>query len=102
MRIHCNEPNMAFEGFHNTIEKLISTHLPMRKMTKKEIKNKQKPWITNDILSLIKQRNKIHNKFLKAKDGLNKTLLNNQYKALRNQIVAQCRQGKKEYYKFFF
>ena len=101
-KFYCNEPNVVFEGFHKTIERLVNTHLPMRKMTKKEIINKQKPWITNDILKLIKQRNKLHNKFLKAKDESSKTSLNNQYRALRNQIVSKCRLSKKEYYQNFF
>ena len=36
-------------------------------MTKKELKTRSKPWLTSGIWTLVKNKNKIYNKFCKAK-----------------------------------
>jgi hypothetical protein len=102
LNLHKNDPNVSFEGFHVTIDNLVNKYLPKRKMTKKEVKQSQKPWITNEILKLIQQRDKLHKHYIKAKDEIVKDLFHNKYKTLRNQIVSLCRQSKKEYYQNYF
>ena len=97
-----NDPNIAFAGFQKSIDQLVDKYLPQRKMTKKEIKRKQKPWINNEILSLIRQREKVHKKFLKANDDLKKATLHDRYKTLRNQVVTASRHNKKLYYQKYF
>ena len=76
--------------------------MPLRKLTKKEIKQKQKPWITNDVLKLIKQRDKIYKHFRKSKNEVVRDLFHIKYKTLRNQIVKLCREKKKLYYHNYF
>ena len=102
LNLHMNDPNIAFAGFQNSIDQLVDKYLPQRKMTKKEIKRKQKPWINNEILNLIRQREKAHKKFIKAKDDLIKASLHERYKSLRNQVVTASRQNKKLYYQKYF
>ena len=102
LNLHLNDPNIAFSGFQNSIDQLVGKYLPLRKMTKKEVKRKQKPWINNEVLSLIHQREKVHNKFIKAKDDLIKASLHERYKSLRNQVVTASRLNKKLYYQKYF
>ena len=102
LKLHCNDPNVAFEGFQATVDNLVNTYLPKRKMTKKEIKQKEKPWISIEIQKLIQQRENLHKQFIKAENGTVKTLLHNRYKTLRNRIVNLCRQSKKVYYQKYF
>ena len=71
-------------------------------MTKKEVKRKEKPWITNEILSLIRQREKFHKKFIKEKDQSKKNIFHEQYRTFRNQIVTASRQSKKLYFQKYF
>ena len=71
-------------------------------MTNKETKQRQKPWITNDIIKLIHQRNNLHKKFVKTQNKDAKLLLHNRYKTVRNQIVSLCRQSKRDYYHNYF
>ena len=102
LNLHINDPNLAYEGFQEKIDSIIKKYLPKRKMTNKEAKQCQKPWITNDILKLIHQRNNLHKKFVKAKNKDAKLLLHTRYKTIRNQIVSLCRQNKREYYHNYF
>ena len=41
INIHNKDPNEAFERLNETIDKIVNKHLQKRKMTKKEIKQKQ-------------------------------------------------------------
>ena len=102
LNLHTNDPNISFEGFHREISTLVDKYIPLRKMTKKEMKQSHKPWVTNEILKLIQQRNKLHKQFIKAKNEETKNLLHARYKTLRNQIVSMCRHSKKDYYQNYF
>ena len=57
-----------------TNNSLLEKHAPLKQITKKEIKTKSKPWITTGILTSIRNKNKIYNKFCKAKDQKRKDL----------------------------
>ena len=71
-------------------------------MTKRELKQQQKPWITTGILNSMKRRDRLLKKFTKAKHELIKIQYHKEYKKLKNQIVALCRINKKIYYQNFF
>lgn len=71
-------------------------------MTKKEIKQRHKPWISNEILKLMQKRDKVNKLKLNAKDDIAKDLYFKKYKILRNQIVALSRKSKKQYYQNYF
>ena len=49
--------------FLQTINSLLEKHASLEQITKKEIKTKSKPWITTGILTSIRSKNKIYNKF---------------------------------------
>ena len=46
--------NMAYNNFFQTITSKIDKFAPLKYLTKKEIKKQQKPWISKNILDLIK------------------------------------------------
>ena len=75
---------------------------PIKKLSKKEIEFKQKPWLTKGILKSIKIRDKIYKKFLAAKDPLNKQKLFRDFKIKRNIITTLIRDSKSQYYKNYF
>ena len=102
LELQNNDPNFSFNSFERSINSIIDKYMPLRKMTKKEIKQKMKPWITIDIQTKIRNREKFYKKFIKAKDPLIKEEYHQMYKELRNQIVTLCRDGKKAYYQVFF
>ena len=74
----------------------------MKKLNKKDLRLKAKPWITPGILKSIKRRDKLLRKYIQLKDSIRKNEIHTQYKLLRNQIIALIRQSKKNYYQQYF
>ena len=76
--------------------------MPMRKISKNEFRRRFKPWISNEILSKIKNKNNILKKYIKCKNDIKKLELNNKYKNLKNELTELTRQSKKAYYDKYF
>ena len=102
LELERNDPNFSFNSFETNVNTVIDKYIPLKKLTRKEIKMRIKPWINNDICKAIKIRETLYRKFIKAKDPLIKEEYFNNYKVLRNQIVTLCRESKKLYYQNFF
>ena len=49
------DPNTGFDIFNSKMQNLVSKHVPMSKLTKKQLK--RKPWITSAIVKSISKRN---------------------------------------------
>ena len=58
--------------------------------------------MSKEILSKIKEKNKILKRICKCKNLVRKSELQLQFKALKNEITFLTRSGKKEYYKNYF
>ena len=75
------------------VNKLLDMYSPYKMLLKKEIKLKSKPWISNEILSLMKKRYQLLFKYTKHKknnSGL-ATNLYNEYKIIRNNVTrVEC------------
>ena len=85
--IEINNPNESFNLFVDKIDSLVNHYIPLRKLTRNEIKNKFKPWITSGIRNSMKRRDKIYKKIIKTSQLDIKQEYELQYKTLRNQIV---------------
>ena len=81
---------------------LIDKYVPLVKVTQKEFKRKYKPWITNDILRRISDKNKVFKRYVKCNIADVKKTLHEQYKTLKNEITFLTRNGKKSYYEKYF
>ena len=77
---------------------MVNKYIPLKKLTKHEIKSKFKPWITVGIRNSMKRRHKYYKKFIKAKNDDVISECYKLYKASRNRIVQLCRKCKKIYY----
>ena len=62
-----NNPNQSFNSFFVEIDSLVNRYIPLKKLTKKEVKSHFKPWITTGIRNSMKKRDKIYKKYIKAK-----------------------------------
>ena len=100
--IEINNLNKSFNLFFDKIDSLVNQYIPLRKLTKKEIKNKFKPWITSGIQNSMKRRDKIYKKCIKTSQLDIKQEYELQYKTFRNQIVKLCRDSKSIYFQSFF
>ena len=94
--------DQCYNLFYRKIEVLLDEIAPYRKMTKKEIKLDQMPWITRGILVSMGVRDKYY-KFQKTeKDVKIKSELLQLYKRYRNMIVTLLRKSKQNYYTAYF
>ena len=92
----------TFQNFFNAIENLLDVYAPYKQLSQKELKLREKPWITKGILKAIKNKNKIQKRVLRTKDLQQKEYYHNIFKKYRNQINKLCRISKSQYYKDYF
>ena len=96
------DPNLSYNSFESRLNSIIDKYIPLKKITKKELKLKCKPWITKGIRKSIQRREKLHKKFIKSKNQKSKDEIHHNYKELRNQIVTIIRESKKLHFKKYF
>ena len=91
LQLEKEDPNLSFQKYYATINTLIDKYMPLRKMSKKEIKQQYKPWITKDILNSIKKMETLYKRYIKAKNLEVKEDYHNKYKELRNKLLNEIR-----------
>ena len=84
------------------VEYLLDEMAPLKRLTKREIGLKQRPWITPDILRKMKERDKFYNKYAKERDKNAKDIIFQVFKKKRNEVIRLIRNSKNEYYAHFF
>ena len=91
-------------NLHLHINNILDVLAPFKKLSKKELKLKTKPWINNEILFLMKKRDKLLFKYSKHKQKNSQVAiaLYKEYKGVRNKVTKLKRDNKLEYYKKFF
>ena len=74
--------NQYGSNFLNVFNQVLDTHAPITeiKLTKAKIKQKMKPWINDDIIKLIKVKDKLHAQYIKEKNHVKKLELLSNYK----------------------
>ena len=87
-----------FQTFHQTLVQIIDEHAPLRKLSKRELKLKRKPWITNAIRKSIQIKDKLLKTYLKTKSQEIYT----KYKKYRNKLKHLVNISKKRYYNDYF
>ena len=97
-KLEKNGANSKYNILHDTIDNLLNKHAPLTKMSNKKIKQMRKPWISDNILKLIGQKNSLYSQHLQT--GNHDILL--QYRTLRNNINHNIRKNKYLYYSAYF
>ena len=94
--------NESYQIFYYKIEKLLDEMAPYRKMTKKEIRLEQRPWITRGIFLSMGKRDSLFKSMSQKKDPLLRSETSTTYKRYRNLIITLLKQSKKNYYSLYF
>ena len=97
-----NDGERSLDNLLTKINKLIDKYAPLRKITRSEFKQTRKPWITNGILTSIKNKDKLYHKYINTKDPLVRANIHAEYKTLKNQINVLIFYSKKDYYSKYF
>lgn len=87
-----------FDAFHSKLTNIIDKHIPLKQMSKKEIKHLSKPWITTGIRVSLNVKNKIYKKFIKTRSPY----YHNKFKLYRNKLNQLIRTNKIDYYNKYF
>ena len=76
--------------------------MPIAKLSLKEMKSINKPWLTKGVLQSINQRNAIDRKFIRVKNLHFKEIYHLEFKRHKIMINRLNRINKPKYYKTFF
>ena len=86
-----NNINDQFNDFYFKLEGCVDRHAPIKKLTPKEIKLNQKPWISNEIIKMIKIKNKL---FYRKKRQPNNEKVKRLYNIFRNRVNRELNKVK--------
>ena len=99
---HLNENNLnvndKFDRFFANLNDLVRKYAPLKKLTKNDIKLRNKPWINSRIQKMVHQRDKLLKKLRRKSDVATKNL----YKKFRNCVVIELNRSKANYFNTFF
>ena len=76
--------------------------MPITKLSLKEMKSNNKPWLTKGILKSIDQKNACYRKFIRAKNLHSREIYHLGFKRYKSMIIRLTRINKSRYYKTFF
>ena len=96
---HDADTNTKFNDFLWRLEGCVDRHAPIKKLTKKEIKKKEKPWITEELLKLIKAKEKYFHAHKSNPLDKNFKLLHTSF---RNRVTREIRKSKRHYFNEYF
>ena len=88
-----------FQDFYFKLEGCVDRHAPLKKITPKEIKLNQKPWISKELNKMIKTKNKL---FKRKKRQPNNENIKRLYNLFRNRVNRELIKSKKYYYTKYF
>ena len=91
------DTNLKFNDFIWRLESCIDRHAPLKKINKKQLKNKLKPWVSKLILRMIVHRDKLFHKM-----KLNPQRYKRAYTLFRNRITGELKKAKRDYYNLYF
>ena len=94
--------NKSFQKFSNKIADILDKYVPITKLSLKEMKSSNKPWLTKGILKSINQNNAINRKFIRTKNLHSKGIYQLEFKRYKSMINRLTRINKSKYYKTFF
>ena len=93
-----DDVNVDYDKFHKQFLKTLDKYAPMKAVSKRERKQKLKPWITKGMRKSINVKNQLYIRFIKTND----TFYYNRYKTMRDKINHLLRSEKQKYYSTYF
>ena len=92
-------PCNMFKSFYSNISSIIDKHIPVKQVSRRELKLQSKPWISNALRKSIQIKNNYYRKYLKTKS----TYYHAKFKLYRDKLNHLLKISKKQYYnKYFF
>ena len=92
------DTDSKFNRLLSILDELVKNHAPLKKLSKKDIKFRNKPWINGRIQKMMRIRDRLLRKYRKSNDQSDKEL----YKKFRNQVSKSLRENKAKYFYNYF
>ena len=70
-----DDPQHSFDKFYGKVNEILDKYVPLKIVSKKQLRLEAKPWITRGILKSIKRGDKLLRKYINAKDPVRKDQL---------------------------
>ena len=93
-----SDVNGKFNRFLGDLDKIIRKHAPLKKLTKRNLKLRNKPWINSKIQKLMRLRDKYLKQVRKESDPATIIL----YKQFRNRVANELKESKTNYFHNYF
>ena len=93
-----NNPTNMFHSFYDKISTIVDKHIPIRKISKRQLKFNSKPWITSAIKKSIQVKNKLYRIYLKTKSSY----CHSKFKYYRNKLNHLLKIAKRQCYDNYF
>ena len=90
--------NQNFDKFLSHLNQLIDEHCPKKKLTKKSLKLRNKPWINNQIQHMMRVRDRLFQQFKQTESRE----IYAYYKQFRNRVVNELKASKRSYFQNYF
>ena len=88
-----------FKSFYSKISSILDKQIPVKQLSRRELKLKSKPWISDALWKSIQIKNNYYKKYLQTKS----TYYHTKFKLYRNKLNHLLKIGKKQYCnKYFF
>ena len=90
--------NDMYKAFQDKYLEIINNNAPFKILSKKETKQRQKPWVTKSIIQSIKIRNIYYKKYMKTQE----MFWYDRYKYYKSKITMLLRKSKQNHLRKFF
>ena len=91
---------LSYLRFYKKMEDILNYMAPYRRMTQKEIRLEQRPWVTQGLLVSMRVRDNLYKQLANKKDPIEKEVTFQHYKRYRNMIVNLLRLSINNHYTF--
>ena len=91
--------NTKFNSLLSCLDDVVKTHAPLKKLTKCDIKFRNKPWINRKIKKMMRIRDQV---FRRLQNNNNDPSLRDLYKKLRNRVTNSLKSSESSYYYNYF
>ena len=93
-----NSVDEMFKRFQNKFVEIVDKNAPYKRLSNRERKLKQNPWITKSILQSVKMKNKRYNNYIKKQD----TFWYERYKFYQSKVTMLISKRKRNHLRAFF
>ena len=93
-----SDMNTKYNKFLSSLDELVKNHAPLKKLSKRDVKVRNEPWINGRIQKMMRIRDKI---LIKLKRNDDQSVLD-LYKKFRNRVTESLRESKASYFYNYF